>query len=607
MCGIAAQVSTRGMVAPRHVLQRLAHRGPDAEGGWTNATGTAWLGHRRLAIVDLSPAGQQPMRNEDQSVWLVCNGEIYNYLRLRKELELAGHHFYSSCDCEVILHAYEQWGDDCVDHLEGMFAFAIWDESNQRLVAARDRIGIKPLFWARHDGGVSLASEAGALLQLMPNRPQVSGIAMAYAMSLGYVPSPWSIWEGIEKLEPGHMLTWSNSGGVEKRCYWQPPEDIDSLDTTGASEFEAIFHDVMSDHLLSDVPIGLFLSGGLDSSSVASCLHELGHRSSALTVTFPSSKESEGPIAKCVAEHLGMPNEQVPLRIGAVADLVRKTVESNDEPQGYSALLSMLMLCEETSKRFKVVFAGDGGDEVFGGYSWYDKPITKKSRSAAAIRALIGKIPIESLPLKARKIAAKSYARLSPLHAHAWRLFPRFLPEEIRWLLSPREVEFDEERAIIPFKRHATPSLPPKRQLQRIDLMNFCTDSILAKVDRASMANSLEVRVPLLDRRIVEFGIARPVEDTEARESKPTLRRYLRPRVPDQVLNHTKQGFSLRIMDQFDWESAIDQVDESSMVQEGHWDPNWKTLVRPGIPFRQGRIWTLLILSQWHEHWKEAA
>lgn len=605
MCGIVAAVGQRSLAQVNGcaALRALAHRGPDAEGSWCSVDDSVWLGHRRLAIVDLSPAGHQPMHNEDQTIWLVCNGEIYNYPTLRVRLEGLGHQFYSHSDNEVILHAYESWAEDCVDYLQGMFAFVLWDERERKLLAARDPVGIKPLYYAEQDGCLALASEAGALIKLFDHQPAPEPVALAYVMTIGYVPCPWAIWQGIHKLEPGHLLTWQLGQQAKVRKYWEPPRAISGDKPPTVEQLQEQFEPVLKEHLLSDVPIGLFLSSGLDSTSIAAGLHEIGQPVQALTVSFPGSPRSEAPTAEATAAHLGLPHETIPLSVGGIDELLSHVAVAYDEPQGYSALLTMFLLSGVTASRFKVALAGDGGDELFGGYTWYRRlaspPGNRRWFLYQALRPLVR----HSVSTQIWKRAANAFARASVLHRHAWRLFPRFLPEEAESLLSPMGVRFGDSEMLEPFRRHFEPALPLRRALQRVDLMTFCTDSILAKVDKASMAHSLEVRVPWLDRRIVDWALSCAPDPRDEEESKPVLRDYLRPRVPAAVLQRPKQGFSLRGLLDYDWAGAIEAIRQGPWVQSGMWRKNWEQLLGPGVPHREHRIWTLLCLTKWGQVW----
>ena len=604
MCGIVAVVGNWGhdAAAEAAALRALVHRGPDTSGEWRSSDRSVWLGHRRLSIVDLSDAGRQPMHNEDETIWLVCNGEIYNYPDLRARLERSGHTFLSHSDNEVILHAYEAWGDGAVEQLEGMFAFVLWDERRRRILSARDRLGIKPLYYSVSPRGLVMASEAGALLPLLESRPALEPMALAYVMTLGYVPSPWSVWHGVHKLEPGHMLVWQGTAGVQQRRYWEPPRQVDPDRKPHEGEWADLFCSVLKDHLLSDVPIGLFMSGGLDSSCMAAGLRDIGRPVQALTVSFPGPKD-EAPIAAATARHLHVSHRAVTMQVEDIDALIDQVSGAFDEPQGYSALLSMHLISRAAAQDFKVVLAGDGGDELFGGYTWYRQIEQRPSRLSRCIRRCVRPlVRINSAPW-IRRQAALHFARSSVMHRHAWRLYPRFLPEEAESLLAPTGLRFGDEEMLAPLRKHVEPGLPLRRALQRVDLMTFCTDSILAKVDRASMAHSLEVRVPFLDRRLVEFALPSPPTAAEQIESKPILRDYLRRRVPAEVLNHPKQGFSLRVLDDFDWDAAVERIRQGTLARDGYWSPGWERLLQSGVPYRTGRIWNLLLLTRWADTW----
>ena len=353
MCGIAAYF---GQPAPRltagaEALAALARRGPDSEGQWSSPNGDAWLGHRRLSIIDLSAAGNQPMFSEDGTLALVCNGEIYNYPDLRRLLEAHGHRFKSRSDSESIIHAYREWGEACLERLEGMFAFVLWDLRNRRAFAARDRIGIKPLYFAVGEDRLALASDARAVGSLLPETPGIDPLAVAYVLTLGYVPSPHSIWRGIRKLEAGHSLSWRPGAPLRLARYWAPPAELRAEPASPDRTWSGLFDKVLREHLLSDVPMSLFLSGGLDSSAVAAGLHDLGERVDAVTVSFPENADSdEAPTAAKTAAHLGMPHRSVPLTIGDTSRLRWDTVAALDEPQGYSAPLTMFAVSREAAR-----------------------------------------------------------------------------------------------------------------------------------------------------------------------------------------------------------------------------------------------------------------
>lgn len=609
MCGIIAVATNSPAKTPdiSKALTSLAHRGPDGEGTWISPSGKTKLGHRRLSIVDLSEAGRQPMHNEDKSLWLVCNGEIYNYPRLRKRLEGLGHHFYSNSDNEAIIHAYEQWGEACLDYFEGMFAFAIWNTKTKQLFAAIDHVGIKPLCYSEIPGGIAIASDFRALLCLLPEKPAPNPEAVAYVMTLGYIPSPMSIWNGTCKLEPGHILNWSEERGIIIRKYWSPPTEIDYHGDYSQEKWTNLFKEVLNDHLLSDVPLGFFLSGGLDSSALAVGLNDLNSSIKALTVSFPGARLNEAPIASLVAKHLNIEHEILPLESPDINPLLDDVASAFDEPIGYSALLTMQAICSMAAHEFKAVLAGDGGDECFGGYVWHRAHIQGKLQAAqplmSSLRRLIGTTGYSSIDRHLMRFYTK--LSLTPLQKYSWQVCSRFFPEEAEQLMAPTGLNFSNEKWIRPLDKHFSASLPLLRALQRVDLMSFCSELILPKVDRASMWHSLEIRVPFLDRRIIEWGLRKPVEQSELQQenSKPILRRYLQNKVPPKVLEHPKQGFSLKNKDKYNWDDINDQIENSWWVKNRYWDKNWRKIISNKFATEQNRLWFLLMLTKWAQKW----
>lgn len=532
MCGFFVDTNTNEQ-ENKQKLNKLAHRGPDAQISWIR--NQVFLGHVRLSIVDLSPSGNQPFHNENDTIHLVCNGEIYNANDLRQQLQSKGHRFISKSDNEVILHGYEEWGTAIVKKLIGMFAFVIWDETNQTIFAARDHAGIKPLYYSMDNNKFTAASE---LHMLKKAHTEVNLLAAAYYLGLGYVPSPFSWYKNCFKIEPGHFLIWNKKSGLKHTKYWEPPTRINDEPAL----FEPIYHQILQDHLMADVPIGVFLSGGLDSTSITVGLKELGYQTEALTIGFPNSPRNEASIALQTAAHLNFPILVSNLDGSDVFDLIQKSSQIYDEPQGYSALLTMLEVSELAAQKYKVILSGDGGDEVFGGYNWYkDIGLNYSSKNRYKLNRFLYKLT------GSRKFLNADYFKnVSDLHRHAWRLFPRFLPEQISNFLG---IKFDDEMLLEPLKKYFVDSLPLKRALQRVDLMTFCADSINPKVDRTSMAYSMEVRVPFLDKRMIEYGLSLPIKPEYEKEPKQVLRDYLNGKVPESVLIQPKQGFSAQMFD----------------------------------------------------------
>jgi len=602
MCGILGGFGID--VAPEALqasLLCLSHRGPDGEGMWQSQVHRAWLGHRRLSIVDLSDAGIQPMQNEDGNLHLVCNGEIYNSPTLRRQLESHGHRFASHSDSEVILHAYEQWGEGLLDRIEGMFAFALWDDCEAQLLCARDRIGMKPLFFTEHEGGLFISSTLAPLLALLPAKPKFDPLAMSYAMTLGYVPAPYTVWQGIEKLRPAHLLTWSTAAGVATRVYWEPPRHTAPDAGAPLEQWEELFPEILEEHLLSDVPIALFLSAGLDSSAMAMGLRNLGQPVQAVTLGFPDSDEDESQSAAAMARALGFPHQVLATETDALPRLLDQATRAIEEPQSHTSLLNIWAITNAVSGKYKVALSGNGGDEVFGGYRWYrdlDAPLDRTAGARRSIiKALGGALPYSF----AHRQAASAFKNLSVLHRHAWRHFARFLPEEAEALFGS---SFTDDEMLGPMGEQFVDTLPLLRALQRVDLLNFCTYTDLAKMDFAGMAHAVEVRTPFLDRRIVEWGLQQPVNPATSPRPKQLLRDYLqRHGAPEEILNHPKRGFSFKALEQFDTRAAVDEIRRGYWVREGIWPRYWERIATANVPQRLARIWVLLNLTRWANVW----
>ena len=377
VCGIVAEIATRGPVARdrfERMVDTLATRGPDGTGVRLLDDDRVAVGHTRLSIIDLSEAGLQPLPNEDETTWLVFNGEIYNYRELRNELIGAGHRFRSQTDSEVVVHAYEEWGDDCVHRLRGIFAFAIWDGARRRLFAARDRLGVKPLYLWRHRDGLVLASQPRAILAHPGFRPEVDRTAFQHYLAYGYVPRDLSIYAGVCKIPAGHRIAVEDTSLRVDR-YWEPRYRPEIRDPVEAAELIRLkLAEAVEMQLVSDVPIGFFLSGGIDSTSVAAIAASLCEEvPPSFTIGFDDADSDERAYARLAAARIGCPAHERALTLDDALDLLPAYVRAYDEPfYDHSAIPSLAVSELARSHGVVVVLSGDGGDEVFGGYTWYD-------------------------------------------------------------------------------------------------------------------------------------------------------------------------------------------------------------------------------------------
>lgn len=589
----------------------LTHRGPDDAGLWISpgeahaAVASVGLGHRRLSIIDLSHAGAQPMSNEDGSVWLVFNGEIYNFPELRPQLEALGHRFASHTDSEVIIHAYEEWGAECVRRLRGMFAFAIWDQALQSLLLARDRFGIKPLYYYFDSEILLFGSELKALMA-HPSMPRdLDNTAIYDYLTFGYIPAPKTIYKNVNKLSPASMLVRDREGTRIER-YW----DIDftpqaaSDDTRAVETVQGQLADATRSHLISDVPLGVLLSGGLDSSAVAATLaRTLGESIRTFSVGFDIAESSEVEFSRIVAAALGTEHRELTVALGGLDEALEQVVASYDEPFGDGSAIPTRRLCDMVRREVKVVLSGDGGDEVFAGYSRYGRWLQDQKQSAwwRRLPAPVREAVRRSAPTKLQTRKAGRLYLLSPLEQYV-RGAGVFTRPEKRLLLSPDfEAQFHDYDELWPVRPHFREDLDPISALQYLDMHTYLPDDILTKVDRASMAVGLEVRVPLLDHELAEHAAALPSNlRWRDGETKWVLRRAIAALLPAEIMARGKQGFSAP------WKQWLKPDEVRRRLEQG-------ALVRAGILDKQilettgtrmlkgGKLWSLLVLEAWME------
>jgi asparagine synthase (glutamine-hydrolysing) len=564
MCGICGVVSVDGELNPavrdaiRPMTHALRHRGPDGAGVFADRHGA--LGHARLAIID-RVGGAQPMPNEDRTCWVVFNGEIYNHRSLRQELASRGHQFRTTSDTEVIVHAYEEYGPGCVERLEGMFAFAVYDTSRQELILARDRLGKKPLFWALLDGALHFASEIKAIQPSPVWNDAIDPSALEGYLSLGYIVAPGTIYRHVRKLEPGHWLRLTR-GQVEIRKYW----DIDEFDThpgdasTLVRELEAAFRSAVHDRLESEVPLGAFLSGGIDSGLVVSFMSEaLGDRVQTTTVGFSDAAHNELASAAVTARAFHTRHEEAVLE-PRLTDVLDPIVRAFDEPFADASAIPTYYLSAMARRHVTVALSGDGGDEAFAGYDFRYVPHALESRVRPLVWGLGGRTTASWLgrlwPRSPRMPhALRAGTLLGNLADDAATAYYRDLcflkPPQTRRLLGldpRRDVREGDlyEQVTAPYRR--CPSTSPVQRAEYADLKIYLPNDVLVKVDRMSMQHGLEVRCPLLDRRVIELAFRIPASRKfSMRTSKPLLRQLGRRRLPSELLSLPKRGFSAPI------------------------------------------------------------
>ncbi len=562
MCGIAGFVNFSGhdQDKSRTLLKRmtdtLVHRGPDAEGFYVDEF--AALGHRRLSIIDIAD-GQQPMGTADNNLQIVFNGEIYNYIEIRKHLIQKGHQFQTNSDTEVILYAFVEWGQACVERFNGMFAFAIWNKQKKELFLARDRVGKKPLYYYWEGEKFFFASELKALSHTGICPKQINDQALDCYFSFGYIPSPVTIYKDVLKLPSAHSML-VKSTGIQKNRYWQLhflPDTSYNLDNA-LEEFEALINAATSCRLMSEVPIGAFLSGGLDSTLVVSSMAQMLN-TPVLTnsIGFDEKKFNELAIARVVAKHLHTNHKEFVVSPDVI-EVLNKISWHFDEPFADSSAVPTWYVCQMAKQNVTVALSGDGGDESFGGYTFRYLPhifeSAIRSTVPTALRRIvfggIGAIYPQNSKLPQFLRLKTIFENLSTSHSEAfYRDLIWLRPNTRESLYSPefhkKLLGFTPYEFIEPIYNSEFASSPLNRS-QQTDINFYMTDDVLAKVDRISMAHSLEVRAPLLDYRILEFAAKLPQHlKIKGKSGKVLLKHLAAQRLPPQVTSMPKKGFSI--------------------------------------------------------------
>jgi asparagine synthase (glutamine-hydrolysing) len=552
MCGIAGILGLDGAPVAEHELRRMcdamSHRGPDDD-GFFQAEGIG-LAMRRLSIIDLA-TGKQPVHNEDASVWAVFNGEIYNYKELRLRLEARGHSFRTATDTETIVHLYEEEGPRCVERMRGMFAFAVWDARRRTLLLARDRVGIKPLYYGEVDGRLVFASELKSILELPEVERRLNWQAVSHLFTFLSTSSTESVVAGIRKLEPGHVLVASPGRGARTSRYW----DLEVEPEYGRSEeqvvegLRAVLDEAVRLHMVSDVPVGAFLSGGVDSSAVVSAMvRHSGRRVKTFSIGFTEEDWSELAYARIAARRLGTDHHEWVLG-PEVADVLDDLAWHLDEPFGDSSAIPTYMVSKLAAEHVKVVLSGDGGDEVFAGYDKYaveERERGLERRLPAPVRAAMRALA----PLVPPGVKGHNFLRHFSLAGHRRYLDSStlFRPEDKARLFRPEALalfaEYDPYREAL--AHLGGRSRDWLSAIQYLDIKSYLPLDILTKVDRASMAHSLETRVPLLDHKLVEFAAAIPPELKLRRGAgKYVFKRALEGILPREILHRPKRGFAI--------------------------------------------------------------
>ena len=618
MCGIAGIVTRDGLnpsdpALVDRMLTTLAHRGPDDQ--YARGDAYAWLGARRLSIIDLD-TGRQPVTNETGDIVVTQNGEIYNYVELREVLLKRGHQFRTKCDTEVIAHLYEEYGDRFVDHLRGMFAIALWDSRARRLVLARDRLGKKPLYWRLSEGRLTYGSELKAVLEDGTLGRVVDRRSLALFLHYQYVPAPRTILEGVSKLPPASILVWDGADAVVSR-YWDVDYTAKSSrsfeEDTGAAMI--LLREAVRLRLRSDVPVGVFLSGGMDSSVVTALVAELSPQPvRTYSIGFEEDSYNELPYARAVARQFGTTHTEAIVRLD-VLHLLPELAEHYDEPFGDSSAVPTFRVAQLAAAEVKVALTGDGGDESFAGYLRYKGPVARSRRArlpAPLMRRLAGTARVAITPFGDRSLRRRlghaermaSLGQDSRYLTSMW-VFDDGLRAEL--LGDPAESEtWDYLLGVL----GSGPASGLDRML-RADLLTYLPEDLLVKMDRATMANSLEARSPLLDHQLVEFAAALP-EDRKVADgtTKVLLRAVARQLMPEGLIERPKKGFAAPVGGWFDGPLG-DRFEELVLAPDAQLRNHLDAAVaakllrehRTGIRRHAHRLWLLLMFELWARRW----
>lgn len=628
MCGITGWVNLEQSNSKNHerdvlhsMCDSIVHRGPDSEGIWMDDS--VALGMRRLSIIDLH-TGDQPVYSEDRSVIAMINGELYNFREVRAELKKRGHKFVTQTDVEIVPHLYQIYGEDFVDHINGMFAISLWDTRKKKLILARDGFGEKPLYYGVFDGKLIYASEPKALLAHPAVDATLDLDAMRHYLSYDYVPAPHSIYKDIYKLPAAHILTVEN-GELKTRRYWNLKWSEPGAVVTGSLNNKAVeLRDLLSDavrmRLVADVPLGILLSGGVDSSTVAAfAVQHAGEKVKTFSIGFEEDSFDESRYARQVAQHLGTEHYEATLSVETAADLISEIGAWLDEPLSDGSLIPTFMLSRFVRHHVTVALGGDGGDELFAGYPMYygHKVASMYAKVPRLLRSGLIEPIVKRLPVSTKNLSfeyrAKRFVRsanydLITRH-HSW--FGSFSVDEQSALLTPEMREqtssdiYADARELLKLCDAGSEI----EQMQFLDINYYMAEDILTKVDRASMAVSLETRAPFLDPRVGQFAASLPLKyKLLGSKGKYILKKAVEPLLPHEILHRKKKGFGIPVAE---WLKGRlnplmhDLLAQERLKRQGLFDPAYvRSLIsdhEKGLASHHKQLWTLLVFQLWHD------
>jgi len=657
MCGIVGGISKKIREDTiEKMMSTINHRGPDASGIFLDKENNVFLGHQRLAIIDLSEKANQPFQNQKSKIKnqnenskfkncvITYNGEVYNYKEIRKELEKKGYKFKSNSDTEVVLNSYVEWGNNCVKKFRGMFAFAVWDAKEEKLILFRDRFGVKPLYYYVDGQNFIFASELKAIYQFSDFRKEIDFSALSFYLQLGFIPAPYTIFKNTYKLEQGSILEVDLSGSklnLKIAKYWQP-EGYFKVPKTKISEkevladLEKLLRESFRYRMVADVDVGMFLSGGTDSSLVAAMLQKnSSQKLKTFTIGFEEKSYDEAPYARKVAEILGTDHHEYYLSIKDLESAFEKYAEIFDEPFGDSSGLPTYLLAKFARENVKVALSGDGGDELFWGYSKY-RALEKFGSRSATLKEFVRRVLIFLGPEKIAKIYS-IISKFLPLPKHSnlrekisklthllkgqtlseiFQLASSYwLPNEIQEIIIHQSFEsnLNEFYPLIQGTRgggvYPCHNLDPREQMQVWDIKNYLCDDILVKTDRATMAVGLEAREPYLDQKILEY-IAQLPPEIKFKEPKYLLKQVLYKYLPKKLFDRPKTGFRPPIYELFknNFQKYVgDYLSPAKIKKQGIFNAEHiEGLInkyQTGKYINPDKIWLLVAFQMWFEKW----
>ena len=612
MCGIIGSISSKDISEDyiRSSLSSMNHRGPDSNGFkkfTKKRLGHIFLGHTRLSIIDLSNNGSQPMSDSDLNIHVTYNGEIYNFNEIKKELYSKGYSFNSNTDTEVIIYAYKEWGIGCVDKFIGMFAFAIYDESKEKLFIIRDRLGIKPIYYFTKDNEFAFASELKALTKLPNFEKKISIKGLSLFTQYQYIPAPFSIYSNTYKLRPGHYIEVSKTGIIDKK-YWDAKNYFNAISNFQSeeeilNELEQLLISSVKYRMVSDVPIGSFLSGGIDSSLVSAIMQNLSSKPiETFSLGFNVSGYDEAKFAKKIANHLGTSHNELYVNPSQALDVIPNLSKFYDEPFADSSAIPTMIVSSLARKKVTVVLSGDGGDELFGGYQRY-KFFSKLLSIPKPFKKVFSNILKKAGKNNFRYQKAGSVLNWdSTLDAYA-SLSNAWYSDDLNKIIN-FELFTDQSKS-----KYFNNGKSIEEQLMFADINLYMVDDILTKVDRASMSTSLESRVPLLDHRIVEFALQLPLHyKIKSGKSKYILRKILEKYVPNNLYDRPKSGFGIPVKEWLknnlnDW--MRDTLSPQELSKHNYFDND---IIQRMIDDHSKnnydyhlQLWTILMFQDWYK------